>query len=555
MEKERLFPKVQSFGGVVGKGSSWSSSFFEIPKEKALVATRGSFFGVVAVTGLEGRDVPTLGQTLMDALKEEYYSHPEGPPLPALEAAVVSVQKRWGEMSGEGAKSGTFELLVGALWGRVLYLVQVGDSVAVLLRHGETKVLGERSATSPVSFSGLVESGDALLLGTAAVRHQIASDGSRELLAVVEEAAGEEEDPLRSGLFLRFDRSDEGAGEVVTLLSPASRPPFSWSLSWSKIRLPQRIGIVLVALVLVAGAAVLAGKGRFDRGLPSLEAPVAAPGPDQATPSSETATTGQRWVSPQLFYDLVKEGEGSSPVHLVGEGQVLWVADAGLGQVFRLSLTDTPQTEPVLNESLPNLEKVFLGEGRLYLWSRGKLSKLILDTGELTELTLTPAPDWTQLTAATSYLGNLYFLAPGVAIYKYEPLIGGFGEGANWLKEGTSLSAQAVDLVVDGDIWVLGSGGALEPFTGGEPRNLEFKSWPTGGKAVALYTDSALDNLYWLDQAGRRVVVGSKTGDYLYQYVVKDPKIWSDLRSLWVDAADQTIYLLDGTKIWFFKPS
>jgi len=119
------------------------------------------------------------------------------------------------------------------------------------------------------------------------------------------------------------------------------------------------------------------------------------------------------------------------------------------------------------------------------------------------------------------FSGNIYVLdKEGNTILRHSGFTGGFSEGTRWFASGITVDVRsAVDWAIDGSIWVLSEGGGVVEYREGLPRSFAFSSseaTPTG--AIALYTDELINNLYFLEPEKLRVLVTTKTGEYVAEY-------------------------------------
>ncbi len=93
--------------------------------------------------------------------------------------------------------------------------------------------------------------------------------------------------------------------------------------------------------------------------------------------------------------------------------------------------------------------------------------------------------------------------------------------------------SRVVDLVVDGDIWLLTSSGKLEKYSRGVPANFVLTGFPSESETGGLVDPIALsivdDKIYVLERGAKRVVTFGLDGKYVEQYVSEDFGRASDL--------------------------
>ncbi|MDP2874517.1 MAG: hypothetical protein Q8N84_04475 [bacterium] len=546
MEK-RLVPKVQTFGGSVSEGGQWSSSFYQVPDSGSLLLQRGYLMVAADLSLLDGGEVSpagdtmaaTLGQTLLNALAEEYYSHLEGAPLSALEAAALTAKERLQTLSPKAQ----LNLVAAVLWGRVLYVVSLGETSAFLLRQGEAKAVISPAGAGPATASGMVAADDVIILGSSAVTKELQSKLNGDWARLPEKILSPAEPgPLFAALMLRLDQEEPAEGEKLTLLPVEGG-----------IRPRRSLARKIVAGVTLAGiVGVLVGaffwKWPILRKNPLVTSP---PLQSEKAENTENVVSGKK-VAATLVVDLAKTAANGQPVYLTGEGDELLVVDSNRKQVLKVPfLTEKITPTAFLPQTVSDLKRLFVGEERFYLFSGQGIYRVPADGSAVTKLALQPELDLAKVVAATSFLNNLYFLVPE-GIYKYVPVVGGFGGGENWLKEEApaSVLTGAVDLAVDGDLWVVTKEGGISKFSAG--RKQEFVLKDPGlvlKEVVAMFTSESLPNLYLADRGAGAVVTVGKDGKTWQRYLSDG---WKDLRSLWVPADGKTVYVLSGSQVWSF---
>jgi hypothetical protein len=147
-----------------------------------------------------------------------------------------------------------------------------------------------------------------------------------------------------------------------------------------------------------------------------------------------------------------------------------------------------------------------------------------------------------------SYDDNLFFLdTERLNIFKYsktEDVL----NGAQWIMKGpTDELTSAVSLAVDGDVFVSTDTGAVIKYSQGKKvKELKFDITPSLSRAGQIFTSEGLKNLYILDPQNSRIISFNKTDELIKQFSVPELK---NLRDLWADPDEQTIYLLNGLEV------
>lgn len=168
------------------------------------------------------------------------------------------------------------------------------------------------------------------------------------------------------------------------------------------------------------------------------------------------------------------------------------------------------------------------------------LAKLDAD-GQLADIALSGAAH--PASGIASFFGNLYALdASGGQIWKYTAVKETFSKAEGYVTDGTTL-ANAIDLAVDGQVYVLRSDGSVTRFNRGKADTFALAAPPaptstlTAPKQLTTTKDS--NSFFILD--GGRVLKYDKSGHFQSQYAFKD---LASIDAIAVDEQQKTIYLL-----------
>lgn len=240
-----------------------------------------------------------------------------------------------------------------------------------------------------------------------------------------------------------------------------------------------------------------------------------------------------------LFFDLGGQARG---VSLTGNGQTLYVTDGKSSSTFSVSSSNPPASQKlsVTGDELVSEDKY------LYLREKGKLSRLNLTSSQVDEPISFDRFD--KVASMDTYLGNIYFLVPSEdQIYKFLVTPNGYSTARSWLKEAVVLQ-NAIDLTIDGDVWVLTSDGKIIHLVGGTKVPFDITNLPTPFQNPnKIFTRPNLNNIYVLDKGANRVVILDKNGNFVRQF---KGDVLSDLIGLWVSGDEKNLYLLSGSKIY-----
>lgn len=174
----------------------------------------------------------------------------------------------------------------------------------------------------------------------------------------------------------------------------------------------------------------------------------------------------------------------------------------------------------------------------------------------LSLLGLADSGRWQEPAAVASYRGNLYVLDAGAnQIYRYSPTANGYEAAPDdWftLSQARDLRG-AVDMAIDGAIYVLYGTGRLEKFMRGDkqPFSLEGLAQPLQ-QPVALYTDvdDEAKYVYVADPGAQRVVQLAKDGRFVRQFRFREGDSLARIMDLRVDEANARLYFTAGDAVY-----
>lgn len=260
---------------------------------------------------------------------------------------------------------------------------------------------------------------------------------------------------------------------------------------------------------------------------------------------------------------------GATPGRIVGDGFNLYVLDKGEQKVYKFVLT--PQGnglmsggDSVLLRKGDQVGGTVIGELADIAWipaggSRATSNLVVLESGgaliqyDVTKgLSIVPVKDastWRKAQATGGYGGNFYVLDNlDSSILRYRPTTRGTYDDAPsaYLQTKVEL-ASAVDMAIDGDIFVLMVNGQILWLSGGRPQQFTLQGFDAALSApVALFTNDGSASIYAADPSNTRVVKLSKQGVLQKQFVFDD---FARLRGVFADEKKLSLYVTAGNKL------
>ncbi|MAE68596.1 MAG: hypothetical protein QF793_01685 [Candidatus Peribacteraceae bacterium] len=181
-------------------------------------------------------------------------------------------------------------------------------------------------------------------------------------------------------------------------------------------------------------------------------------------------------------------------------------------------------------------------------------SVIELVNGQPTSMKTEDPAGWIKGTDIETYLRFLYVLSPeNNQIYKYERLANRYTAPAEYNVNGDLEGA--LDMAIDGNIYLLKEGGEVMRLLRGEVKPFTIRHLPEEALKNAIRVYKVFDgHLYFLDPVAGRVLVatpGSSAGGegtYVRQYILEGDQI-GELKDIYVDEEETKMYLIDDKRI------
>ena len=173
-------------------------------------------------------------------------------------------------------------------------------------------------------------------------------------------------------------------------------------------------------------------------------------------------------------------------------------------------------------------------------------------------LRITGTETWRTPVAFDNFNNNFYILDPGAnAIHKYQATAGGYEVAPSpYVVASADVDlSSAIDLAIDGDIFVLMSDGSVLRLRGGQQVPFEISGLDGDRlRATRIFTEVETDSLYLVDSASKRIVEIDKREDSAgafvrqFKYAGSDD-FFTDIRAIWVSEIDGKLIVLGKDSI------
>lgn len=329
-----------------------------------------------------------------------------------------------------------------------------------------------------------------------------------------------------------------------TRKSSVSREVVTAKLNQAK-DLEQQVGAAIIfkdftqAQTLLQQAVALLGQVPSDASTKDQIATLTA-----AIASDHQKLSGDTKVEPKVLASL--EGKGDlAGLSLVNGKLIVWTS-AGNVEIVPTS-GGQPATAESIKGSLGTPGVGTADENRaVVLTSKGAL--VALDNGKTDPLdvsgTFTPGAG----ASLTTYGSRLYVLDPNAnKITRHSRTVAGYSGSSSWIGDNTSVR-DAVDLTVDGDLWILRKDGTVTKMTQGLHQDFTLgKPQDPLTSPTRIVTAEGDTFLYVLDPAKHRLLqFEKKTGDFVKQYTADS---FGTLTDVVVNEKGHTAFLLSGSQV------
>jgi len=235
----------------------------------------------------------------------------------------------------------------------------------------------------------------------------------------------------------------------------------------------------------------------------------------------------------------------------IGDGELI-VYDRQ--DLYRILLNSIDEPDRLSDEELivdaSNFERM---QTLLFQMTDNSIVEII--SGQPTSMKTEDEAGWIMGNALQTYLRFLYVLSPeNNQIYKYERLSNRYAAPAEYNVNGDLEGA--IDIAIDGNIYVLKEEGKIVRLFRGEVRSFVIRHLPENAltNVSKIFKVEEDGNFYILDPVGSRVIVatdGGPTGEsaYVRQYMLEGDQV-GELKDLHVDSEELLLTVIDEKRVY-----
>ena len=238
----------------------------------------------------------------------------------------------------------------------------------------------------------------------------------------------------------------------------------------------------------------------------------------------------------EVFYNLKIADTTADPKYIETIDGKIYVADAS-GAIYTSEI-EIAKFERMSGAGYENIKGLNTLEKELYVAENTGFSVYSSENEDTTNYPIETRDVFVP------YLGAIYQVE-GNEIRKY-PLDTENTEGVLWAQADDFQNAK--DMSISISIYLLAERGEIVRYTSGIKENFEISGMEKAlENPVALKTKWDLENMYVVDSGNSRVVVLTKDGEFVKEFVNNN---WTDLKDIAVSLDETQAFVLDGSKVY-----
>lgn len=532
-------------------GEAYSQTFMYRPPRDDLLSRRGELFALLTMQPVpEELDAPALAKDIFDHLQKDYFGNIIGGVLEALETAAHQALQRGGQHAHTYVN---LQMTAVAIWGKAFYYYRTPQIYLGQIQGGELLDLDQHQVGSDA-----LQDGDLIVLATPTftqrifkpfLQEQAHSLNVEEQLPELREKVAHLENPSSAsavllGVSVAEVPSEEEVIEIEIaeergkhsnrgLLAKLPKLSDLRSINPSHLaqifkqrrgvekpeiylrpRMPQgkkgRLTLALFFATLLITSSIITYKYNQRQQLKEAAREKLQQTQEKIVQAEEVAA-----LDPQQAQQLISSVEEDlGEVLGVSEelrGNVEEVRERATAVTAKIYRAEVVQAQPVQFPKQLDEKSFSIDAGRGVVNRSG-------------EVLLAREDAWQTPVAAAVYFDNLYVLDTGAnQIHKYLSIPSGYSNRRDYLISNVNLT-NAVDLAIDGSIYVLFGDGRIEKYTAGERDEFHLDSFhPPFESPRLLETQPNTEHLYFAQD--NTLLIFNKDGQYQRQLKVENATI------------------------------
>ena len=548
--KSKLAPTEKEFSDII----------ICIPEEgeEDLENRKGRLYGIYSLKDETPYETSLLTKLITDTLKQSYYQSENASPIQALEKAIVDTKERVLRLNDSKDVQTTLDLVVTVLWGNVFYVVKNGRGEIYIVRGGNFKKIETIKERSFSVATGIVKKDDVVVLTT----EDFAKKFPPKKLLKLNPGELDGLEPNEGCLMIKFDMEEsESTEEIINFgLDTKGKNPLKMgadkmkkllnkkeskdkdtgitNLNFKNMKRPnKRLKFAGLALVFLAFLGTIFWTIKKDKS--SNEEKTAVETMEKADENTQEVvevTPSENMEGSEVFYNLKIADTTADPKYIETIDGKIYVADAS-GAIYTSEI-EIAKFERMSGAGYENIKGLNTLEKELYVAENTGFSVYSSENEDTTNYPIETRDVFVP------YLGAIYQVE-GNEIRKY-PLDTENTEGVLWAQADDFQNTK--DMTISISIYLLTERGEIVRYTSGIKDDFEISGMEKELESpVVLKTKWDLENMYVVDSGNSRVVVLTKEGEFVKEFVNNN---WTDLKDIAVSLDETQAFVLDGSKVY-----
>lgn len=531
----------------------------------------GNLFAVMSLArnGVQNETLDSLnilGKKVVDTLEEEFFTL-EVKDLDSIKQAISKTQKCV-------LSHITFSLAAAYFIyhqdNNILYLFTVGLGKTLIKRERKLATVSPAYETNPtaiISFSGVVENDDLIILETKQFQEAVNSKvlsacldslSPTEIAETLSPLVNAKENGGAAALIIKVTKPSLDRAEATNTSQEKKEALFFKNFLHVKFNHAKKIFLTVAAAILITfiSSVFFAIQKQNDTKVAAVFEgiyPQAVKKYEEGSsllPLNKNAARESFMISKRILEEgkskFSKNSKEQKQIEeLLKKVNEALIASSGIN-LIQPTLTDS-KASPLLLLEMQSQNAHFTQDDKNIYSVDNRAVYSVAKGKEKTNQIIKNDNLWQEPKGLGTYLSNIYILDKKT-ILKFIPTQDGFTK-TNYLQEGISLDfSNASSMTIDGSIFILFKDGNIQKFTRGKPESFRISGLDKAFiNPSRIFTDALTNNIYTLDNGNSRIVVLNKDGVYQTQYqadILKNAKDFEVLEK------DKKIYALSESKVY-----
>jgi hypothetical protein len=509
-------------------------------------------------------------------LHDAYYQSDNISPIQSLEKAITEVRDRVTQLANESIiierQEIDFNIVAGALWGNVMYVVQYGSSKSYLMRTGDIRPISTTSEGNFSAASGVVKDDDVIIFSTNEFTKDFPPDRLLTV-AIPENQLAQNQACLLMKFIIdtNFTQNEivDFGNEAIKIKKDTPRVITNIGMIFSKIKLPSfkhkkrvetvkpvtEIGLklkpqgklklklqyIIPVLALALGISIFATlQNKKAKTTTKGQVDVASQQTQPEVVVVDENTKPEEQPDNTAFYELKLTDAQIQPTEIAVFSDSIVVIDRTTGKLYTSART-TPKFTAV-SQTYPGIGNLLNIKGQIGFTDNQGYKVLKTSDQSVVE-------DYksTELGITAAYADYVYTIKDGkvTRFAKEANKLNGSLWGQN--QEMTEVKSFGISY----SLFMLKNDGNVVKYTSGEKNTFALSGEnPKLNNPTQILADVDFDYVYVADSGNKRVVSFDKNGKIIKEYRADKEDKWNDIKSIGVSPDEKTLYVLTGTRIY-----